>query len=121
MVKLPRTERTESESDNPYDDYGTLDKKKKSEETRKLMIQNEQSMNNLFSRPLFISMMAELSQSIQTAFIDVPRRESPRLAAILGIPEKEKDLEIELSDIIEKGILAVQGNIERLSDDGIFE
>ena len=125
--KNPQSQNQKKNIQNPPEDHGvddelySLEQKKKFEEYRKTLIMNEQSMNNLFSRPLFLSMMAELSQAIQTAFVDIPRRESARLASLWKVPEKEKDIEIDLGKIIENAILSVQENIERLSDDGVFE
>lgn len=108
--------------DGDFDDgYENLDDKKKKEEIRKLQIFNEKELNNLVSRDLILAILSEVGHQIQTNFVDLARRESPNLAAELGISNLERDLEKKLSDLIMIGIESCQNNITRLSQDGIFE
>lgn len=114
------------EYENPsssYEDdgYENLDDKKTKEQIRKLQIENERALRNLVEKKLIISIIGEVGQAIQNNFVDIPKRQSNILANKLGVPAKEKDLELLLSDIIEDGINGVISSIERLCDDRTFE
>ena len=110
------------DNDDDYDDdYEDLDSKKTKEQIRKLQIENEKALRNLVEKELVISIIGEVGQAIQNNFVDIPKRQSNILANKLGIPAKEKDLELLLSDIIEDGINGVISNIERLCDSRTFE
>ena len=98
-----------------------LDKEKKEEEIRKLKIENETKLKNLFENKLMKAIMAEIGQAIKQAFVYAGRREAPTMAAKLGIPQKERDLQAMIDDINEKGVAAVIDTIEKLMDDEIFE
>lgn len=98
-----------------------LIEKKTFEEVRKLQIANEQSINNLIPKTMIKSMLGEISQSLRTNFIDLPRRESPTLAAKWGIQNLERDVEFDIAEIIEKGLSATIETIERLCQEEYFE
>lgn len=99
----------------------SLQEKKTSEEVRKLQINNEKELKNLFLMSLFNSIMGEISHSVQVNFVDIPRRESSRLAAQWGVPEKERQIEKDISDIIAGGIDSFCSKIEELMDDEVFD
>lgn len=103
------------------EEYETLTQKKTKEEIRKLQIANEQAIRNLIEKTMIKSMLKEVGHGLQTNFVDVSRRESPTLAAKWGIPEREREVEQDLSKLIQAGLVAMIGEIERLADDGTFE
>lgn len=85
-----------------------------------LKIDNEVKLGNLVDKKLVQAIVDEIAHAIQTSFVDFPRRESPTIAAILGIPEKERDIEIHLSEKIQASILSVISTIERLASEDTF-
>ena len=99
----------------------TIDKKIKKEKHRELVLKNEETENNLIPKKMINAVMGELFQSIQTNFVDFARRESPTIAAIMGVPEKERDLENYLKDKIKTSLAAVKSTSIKLLDDGIYE
>ena len=107
--------------DEPFEDYENLDDQKLKEQIRQLKIKNEKELRNLFEKSLMISILGEVGQSIQNNFVDQAKRRSNMWANELGIPEKERDIERLISDLVEDGIMGVQMDIQRLSDDGVFE
>lgn len=107
--------------DDTDDEYENLDVKEQQEKIRKLQIGNEKELRNLVEKDLVIAIIGEVGQAIQNHFVDIPKRQSNILANKLGVPAKEKDLELLLSDIIEDGIVGVISSIERLCDNGTFE
>jgi hypothetical protein len=109
------------ENNDPDDDYESLHDQDMKEKIRKNKIANEKELGNLFLKTLFQSLMGEVGQSIQTNFVDIPRRDSARLAAEWGIPGKERTIEKDLSDIIKTAIESMERDIERLIDDGVFD
>lgn len=115
----------EKEKTIPVDVFGfdeaTTQEKKIFEEYRGKYIANEKEIGSLFLRSLFVSMMGEVGQSLQTNFVDIPRRDSARLAAEWGIPEKERQIEGDLSKIIQTAIDSFRVDIDRLIDDGAFD
>jgi len=121
----PRYDNPDPEDDDDDDDscesIDELDKEKKKEEIRKLRIDNESKLNNLVSKDLVTAMLGEIGHSMQTNFVDLARRESPTLAAELGIANLERDLEKKLSDLIKIGIESVVDNISKLCKDEVFE
>lgn len=107
-----------------YDDdeeYFTLQDKKLEQEIRKLKIQNEKELGNLVSKDLVKAILSEIGHTIQTAFVDLPRREAPRVAAELGIPNQERDLEKMMSDMIRIALDSVTNNVGKLTEDSIYE
>lgn len=107
----------ENEDNNPFDLQG----QKLKEEVRKLRIGNEKEIGNLIEKQLVISILNEIGHTIQTVFVDRGRRESALMAAKLGIPEKERELEKMLNDQDERGINTLLDTINKLCDDGVFE
>jgi hypothetical protein len=67
------------------------------------------------------SIIGEISQSIQSNIVDQAKRKSSEWAAKLGIMEKERDIEMLLSDLGEEEISGVIADIERLMDSGSFD
>ena len=113
----PDSER-ETES---QEEYQHIDDKIKNEKHRELVIKNEQSENNLIPKKMIQAIIGDISHSIQTNFIDLPKRESHTIAARLGIPEKERELEKLFQEKIKMSVTTVKRNIEKLLDDGIYE
>ncbi len=108
----------EPPEDDIGDDLHTQDMKEK---IRKNKIANEKELGNVFLKSLFQSLMGEVGQSIQTNFVDIPRREAARLAAEWEMPEKERQIEKDLADLIKTGIQSMKRDIDRLIDDGVFD
>ena len=98
----------------------SLTQKKTQEEIRKLQIANETALNNLIQKKMIQAILESVGQSIQVAFVDSGRREAPTMAATLGIPEKERDIEGMINAMIERGVDAVIKNIEKLASEGTF-
>lgn len=111
----------EPEKDNYDDDYEDLDSKKKKEEIRKLKIGNEKELKNLVEKNLIISILGEVGQSIQNNFVDQSKRKANVWASKLGVIERERDIEFMIGEMIEEGISGVIMDIERLSNEGVFE
>lgn len=109
------------DQDDNQDDSNTLQDQKTKEEVRKLKILNEKELKNLFLMKLFDSIMGEISHSVQVNFVDISRRDSARLAAEWGIPNQERQIEKDISDIIATGIESFCSDIENLMDDGVFD
>ena len=85
------------------------------ERHRKLLIENDKAMGELVEKTLFQSIFAELGQAIQVAFVDMPRREAPTLAAIAGAIDKERDIEHYLRECIQAAIISVVAKIEAIT------
>ena len=85
-----------------------------------LQIDNDVKLGNLVAKKLVQAVIEEIGHNIQTSFVDLPRRESPTIAALLGMPERERDIERYLGEKIQAAIRGVIATIERLSDDGTF-
>ncbi len=102
-------------------EYISRTERKTDEEIRKLKIGNEKELNNLIERKMAQAMIEEMGHSIQTTLVDFARRESPVIAALLGIPHLERDLEKLLSDKIHIAIESVKGTCVKLASDRLFE
>ena len=98
----------------------TLEDELKKESIREKKIKNETSLGNIILKTLIQAMIESVGHSIRTNFVDLPRRDSPTIAATLEISNKERDLEKLLQEKIEVGIIAVESDIERLVDEGTF-
>lgn len=107
----------DDESDIPID----VNQRKVYEEYRSKLIANEKSLRNLVEKELVTSILGEIGQSFQNNVVDQAKRKAPLWAAQLGIPDKERDIERLLSDLGEEEITGVQADIERLSDEGVFD
>lgn len=99
----------------------TLTERKTKEEIRKLQIDNEKNINTLVLRSLARSILEDIGHGIQTAFVDLPRREAPTMAAMAGVPAIERDFEKHLADKIQDAILSILINIDQKSRDGTYE
>jgi hypothetical protein len=108
-----------------HDDYSSaafnLQDKKLHEEWRGKLIDNEVKLGNLIPANTMKSIIGEISQSIQSNIVDQAKRKSSEWAAKLGIMEKERDIEMLLSDLGEEEISGVIADIERLMDSGSFD
>lgn len=114
-------ERFSLPSDNGNEEFQTLQDKKIEEEIRKLKIGNEKELRKLIERELVVGIMGEIGQSIQRNFLDQSKRRSNTWANQLGIPEKEREIENLINEMMTEGIRSMKADIERLSDDGVFE
>ncbi len=85
-----------------------------------LKIDNDVKLGNLVEKKLVQAVIEEIGHNIQTSFVDLPRRESPTIAALLGLPERERDIEKYLGEKIQAAIRGVIATITRLADDGTF-
>ena len=90
-----------------------LSRQELKEKIRKLRIGNERDVGNLVSKRLIQAMLESVGQSIQSSFVDVPKRYAPIFAATFKIPANERDIEKMLSDIVEAGVSSVIKNIEK--------
>ena len=120
----PDDEREELESYEELPEYKnprTLEDKLKKESIREKKIKNEKELNNLILRKMIQAIIEEIGHSIQTSFIDFARRESPLIAALLGVPEKEMQLSEILSEKIKVSIDSVVSVTEKYSKDEFYE
>ncbi len=101
--------------------YVGLDDELKKEAIREKYIKNETSIKNLILRKMAQAIIEEMGHSIQTSLVDFARRESPVIAALLGIPHLERDLEKLLSDKIHIAIESVKTTSIKLASDRLFE
>ena len=99
----------------------TLTEQKTREEVRKLKIGNEKEINTLVLRSLARAILEEIGHSIQTNFINLPRRESATIAAMVGVPEKERIIEKYLSEKIQDAVKSLQTQVAEKVTDGTFE
>ena len=104
-----------------YQEDNSIDTKIKNENHRKLLLANEKEENNLIEKKMINAVLGEIQHSIHTNFVDLPRRESPTIAARMGVPEKERDLEKMLQEKIKISLIAVKSTVAKLLDDGIYE
>jgi hypothetical protein len=121
FVRSPVNSEYENPDEEDDDRYKSLDDEKLEEQIRKLKIGNEKDLKNLIEKPLMIAVMGEIGQSIQNNFVDLAKRNANTWANLLGCPEREREIEQMIGDMIEGGINGVIDDIERLSDEGIFE
>ena len=99
----------------------TLTEQKTEAEVRKIKIGNEKEINNLVLRTLARAILEALGHSIQTNFIDLPRRESATIAAMVGVPEKERIIEKYLSEKIQDAVMSLKTQIAEKVADRSFE
>ncbi|KKL91165.1 hypothetical protein LCGC14_1897420 [marine sediment metagenome] len=99
----------------------TLTEQKTEAEVRKIKIGNEKEINNLVLRTLTRAILESVGHSIQTNFIDLPRRESATIAAMVGVPEKERIIEKYLSEKIQDAVMSLKTQIAEKVTDRSFE
>ena len=99
----------------------TLTEQKTEAEVRKIKIGNEKEINNLVLRTLTRAILEAVGHSIQTNFIDLPRRESATIAAMVGVPEKERIIEKYLSEKIQDAVMSLKTQIAEKVTDRSFE
>ena len=104
-----------------YEQIRTLDDKKTIAQTKKIDIENEKAIGSLIERKMIQAIIEEVGHGIQTSFIDFSRRESPLIAALLGVPEKEMQLSEILSEKIKVSIDSVVSITEKYSKDEFYE
>ena len=124
LIDKPENIEIPPDDENDSQDYQAtfhLESELKKEQIREKKIKNEKSINNLVERTMAQAMIEAVGQEIQTAFVDFSRRESPVIAAMLGIPHLERDLENILSKKIQVSIDAVKATCVKLARDGMFE
>ena len=124
LIDTPENIEIPPDDENDSQDYQAtfhLESELKKEQIREKKIKNEKSINNLVERTMAQAMIEAVGQEIQTAFVDFSRRESPVIAAMLGIPHLERDLENILSKKIQVSIDAVKATCVKLARDGMFE
>jgi hypothetical protein len=88
---------------------------------KKITIQNEITLGNLIDREIIRAILEKMGHSIQTNFVDLPRRESPLIVALLGVPEKEMQLSKILSEKIKISIQSFKSEIISLLESDHFE
>ena len=86
-----------------------------------MKIGNEKEINTLVLRSLARAILEEIGHSIQTNFINLPRRESATIAAMVGVPEKERIIEKYLSEKIQDAVISIQNQVAEKVADGTFE
>lgn len=96
----------------------TLTEQKTKEEVRRLKILNEKEINILVLRTQARAILLEIGHDIQINFIDLPRRESATIAAMIGVPEKERIIEKYLSEKIQDAITNMQTQVAKKVADG---
>lgn len=116
---LPGKNDTEEDPDN--EEYQTLQDKKIEEEIRKLKIGNEKELRKLIERELVTGILGEIGQSIKNNFLDQAKRRSNAWANLLGIPDKERQIEKLIEEMVTEGIRGMKSDISRLSSDKVFE
>ena len=92
-----------------------LDKTLLKERARDFQIRNEMKLKKLISRKIVKRYMKELDQVVSVSLVDLPRRYAVELAAIFERPDKERDGEIFLSRVIQKGIENILAKINTIS------
>lgn len=102
-------------------DNSSLSRQELKEKIRKLRIGNERDLGKLVSKDLVQAMIESIGQSIQSSFVDIPKRYAPVFAATFKIPANERDIEKMLSDIVETGIGSVIKNIEKQIAEDTFK
>ncbi len=111
----------QSETSKKKKTQATLTEQKTEAEVRKIKIGNEKEINNLVLRTLTRAILEAVGHSIQTNFIDLPRRESATIAAMVGVPEKERIIEKYLSEKIQDAVMSLKTQISEKVIDGSFE
>ena len=99
----------------------TLTEQKTREEVRKLKIGNEKEINTLVLKTLVRAILEEVGHGIQTNFINLPRREAATIAAMVGVPEKERIIEKYLSEKIQDAVMSMQNQVAEKVAAGTFE
>ena len=112
---------TENQESEESDEYISLQDKKITQEIKRLKIANNKELNNLVELKLVISVIGEIGQSVKSHIVDQSKRKSKQWADLLGIPERERELEKLLEDLGEEEISGFQADIKKFMDDGLWE
>ncbi len=99
----------------------TLAEQKTEAEVRKLKIGNEKEINTLVLRTKVRAILEVIGHSIQTNLVDLPRRESGTIAAMAGVPDKERIIEKYLSEKIQEAVASLKAQIADKVADKTFE
>ena len=125
IIKKTETENINERGETDPVNYNqmiiTLQDKKLNEEYRGKFIDNERKLRTLVEKDLVTSVFGEMSQSIRNNIVDQAKRKAKTWSDLLGIPGKERDIEKLLSDLGEEEINGLISDIERLSNDGVWE
>jgi ribonucleotide reductase alpha subunit len=129
--KVPPVEPDILDDEDPYSEYDDdsgdsttteyWKRQKLKADTRMAEIKAEKELNELIPTTMMISIVAKISQSIQTNFVDFARREAPGIASTFGVPEREREVELFLSEKIEEVIIAVKVEVERFINQEEYE
>lgn len=107
-----------SKKKNPKE---TLTEQKTKAEVRKLKILNEKEMNTLVLRTQARAILEAIGHGIQTNFVNLPRRESATIAAMAGVPDKERIIEKYLSEKIQDAIKSTLSHVAEKVANRSFE
>ena len=99
----------------------TLTEQKTEAEVRKLKIGNEKEMNILVLRTQARAILEAVGHGIQTNFVNLPRRESATIAAMVGVPDKERIIEKYLSEKIQEAIKSMLSQVDEKVANRVFE
>lgn len=106
---------------NPIEqDIFSLEQIKTYEQGRKLKIENDKNEGALIPVDMFHSVINDIGHSVQNNFIDQPKRCAASWAARLGIPQKERDIEKMMADMIKDGIQGVKSNLSEIVKSGEY-
>ena len=99
----------------------TLTEQKTEAEVRRLKIGNEKEVNTLVLRTKVRAILEVIGHGIQTNLVDLPRRESGTIAAMTGVPDKERIIEKYLSEKIQEAVASLKAQIADKVADRTFE
>ena len=99
----------------------TLTEQKTEAEVRKIKISNEKEMNILVLRTQARAILEAIGHGIQTNFVNLPRRESATIAAMVGVPDKERIIEKYLSEKIQEAIKSMLSQVDEKVTGRVFE
>ena len=72
------------------------------EEIRKLQIDNNKAMGNLVDKRVVKAVIEDMARVVKGSFVDMPKIHAPKIAKILDVPEREKEIKKALKDMIEE-------------------
>ena len=86
-----------------------------------MKIGNEKEVNTLVLRTKVRAILEVIGHGIQTNLVDLPRRESGTIAAMTGVPDKERIIEKYLSEKIQEAVASLKAQIADKVADRTFE
>lgn len=123
-VGRPNVQSNKPDRENPdgiYPEHFNVNDKRTHEQWRKDYLANETTTRNLIEKPMVQAVLKQIGHGLQTNFVDIARRESATLAARWEIPEKERVIEKDIADLIEKGLVAMIEELERMGREEVWE